>query len=137
MSVHDLSTLNAVLNFTAAVLIGAGYYFIRKKDIQSHKRCMLGALVVSAVFLISYVIYHASVGSVPFGGSGWIRPVYFIILFTHVVLAVVVLPMVLRTAFLGMRNRFPSHVRIARWTFPIWMYVSVTGVVVYLMLYRL
>jgi putative membrane protein len=137
MSVHDLSTLNAFLNFTAAVLIGAGYYFIRKKDIQSHKRCMLAALVVSAVFLISYVIYHANVGSVPFGGSGWIRPVYFVILFTHVVLAVVILPMVLRTAFLGMQNRFASHVRIAKWTFPIWMYVSVTGVVVYLLLYRL
>ena len=137
MSVNDLSTVNAILNFTAAVLIAAGYYFIRRKDIQSHKFCMMAALVVSAVFLASYLIYHANVGSVPFGGQGWIRPVYFVILITHIVLAVVVLPMVLRTVFLGLRGRLQEHVRIARWTFPIWMYVSVTGVVVYLMLYQM
>ena|SRR5690349_21440727 len=137
MSITDLSTLNAFLNFTAAVLIGAGLYFIKRKDIRSHKFCMLSALVVSGLFLISYVIYHANVGSVPFQKQGWVRPVYFFILITHVTLAVVVLPMVLRTAFLGMRNRFREHVRIARWTFPIWMYVSITGVIVYLMLYEM
>lgn len=137
MSVSDLPTLNAILNFTAAVLIGAGFYFIKRKNIQSHKRCMVAALVVSAMFLTSYVIYHANVGSVPFRRQGWIRPVYFLILITHVVLAVAVLPMVLRTAFLGLRSRFPQHVRIAKWTFPIWMYVSITGVVVYLMLYEM
>ena len=137
MSVSDLSTVNAVLNFIAAVLIGAGYYFIRRKNVRSHKLCMVAALGVSAVFLASYLFYHANVGSVPFGGQGWIRPLYFVILITHVVLAAVVLPMVLRTAFLGLRGRFPNHVRIARWTFPVWMYVSITGVVVYLMLYKM
>ena len=137
MDISDLSTLNAVLNFTAAILIGAGLYFIKRKDIQSHKRCMISALVVSALFLASYLTYHANVGSVPFQKQGWIRPVYFFILITHVVLAAVVLPMVLRTAFLGFQNRFIQHVRIAKWTFPIWMYVSITGVVVYLLLYEM
>lgn len=137
MTVSDLPTLNAVLNFTAAVLIATGYFFIRRKNIQSHRICMIAALVVSAMFLTSYLIYHYYVGSVPFGGQGWIRPVYFFILVTHIVLAVVVLPLVLRTTYLGLRGRFQNHVRIARWTFPIWMYVSVTGVVVYLMLYEM
>ena len=136
-SVSELPTLNAILNFTACVLIAAGFYFIRRKDVQSHKVCMLAALVVSAMFLTSYLVYHASVGSVPFGRQGWIRPVYFSILITHIILAIVVLPMVLRTAFLGLQGRFPNHVRIAKWTFPIWMYVPVTGVVVYLTLYEM
>ena len=137
MTVSDLPTLNAVLNFTAAILIATGYFFIRRKNIQLHKICMIAALVVSAMFLTSYLIYHYYVGSVPFGGQGWIRQVYFLILITHIALAVVVLPLVLRTAYLGLRGRFQNHVRIARWTFPIWMYVSVTGVVVYLMLYEM
>jgi len=137
MSISALPTLNAFLNFTAAVLLGAGLYFIKRKDIQSHKVCMMAALVVSALFLTSYLIYHANVGSVPFGQQGWIRPVYFFILTTHIILAVKVLPLVLLTAFLGLRFRFPQHVPIAKWTFPIWMYVSVTGVVVYLLLYEM
>jgi putative membrane protein len=137
MSVNDLSTLNAVLNFTAAVLIGAGFYFIKQKNIRLHKFCMIAALIVSAVFLVSYLTYHAFVGSVPFAGQGWIRPLYFFILLTHIVLAAVVLPMVLRTAFLGLKGRYDKHIRIAKWTFPIWMYVSVTGVLVYLMLYEM
>lgn len=137
LSVADLPTLNAILNAISAVLITVGVYFIRKRRIEAHKRCMIAALVVSTAFLTSYVIYHYHAGSVSFQGQGWIRPVYFLILLTHVILAIVILPMVLRTAYLGLSNRFDKHVRIARWTFPIWLYVSVTGVLVYLMLYQM
>ena len=98
---------------------------------------MIAALFVSAAFLTSYLIYHYHAGSVPFEGQGWLRPVYFFILVTHIVLAIVILPLVLRTAYLGLNARFPKHVAIARWTFPLWMYVSVTGVIVYLMLYQM
>jgi uncharacterized membrane protein YozB (DUF420 family) len=124
------------LNFTAAILIGTGFYFIKQKNIRAHKVCMIAALGVSALFLTSYLIYHYHVGSVRFTKQGWIRGVYFPLLISHTVLAATVLPMVLRTAFLAFKGRFPNHVRIARWTFPIWMYVSITGVVVYLMLYH-
>jgi uncharacterized membrane protein YozB (DUF420 family) len=137
IAVTDLATVNAGLNATAAVLIGAGFYFIKQKNIAAHKACMIAAMIVSAAFLTSYLIYHYNVGSVRFTKQGWIRNVYFPLLLTHTVLAVVVLPMVLRTFFLGWKSRFSSHVRIAKWTFPVWMYVSVTGVIVYLMLYRL
>jgi len=137
IGIADLATVNAGLNATAAVLIGTGFYFIKQKRIQAHKACMIGAMVVSALFLASYLIYHYNVGSVRFTKQGWIRNVYFPLLLTHTVLAVVVLPMVLRTLFLALKGKWGNHVRIARWTFPVWMYVSVTGVLVYLMLYRL
>ena len=137
MSVADLPTLNAFLNFTSAALLAFGFYFIKKRRIEAHKRCMVAALCVSGAFLTSYLIYHYNVGSVPFSKQGWIRVVYFFILITHVVLAIVILPMVLRTAYFGLSSRFDKHVRIARKTFPLWMYVSVTGVVVYLMLYQM
>ena len=134
--VADLPTVNAALNLTAAILIGTGIYFIKQKNIRAHKVCMIIALAVSALFLTSYLIYHYNVGSVRFTKQGWIRGVYFPLLISHTVLAAVVLPLVLRTAFLALKGRFVSHVRIARWTFPTWMYVSITGVVVYLMLYH-
>jgi putative membrane protein len=137
MSVSDLPTLNAILNLTSAILIAAGGYFIYKRRIEAHKKCMIAALFVSMAFLTSYLIYHYYAGSVPYTGQGWMRPVYFVILITHIILAIAIVPMVLRTVFLGLRSRFDSHVAIARWTFPIWMYVSVTGVIVYVMLYRL
>lgn len=137
MSIRDLPTLNAILNFTAAVLLSFGWYFIRVRRTQAHKRCMIAALFVSAAFLTSYLIYHYNAGSVPFAGQGWLRPVYFFILITHIVLAIVILPMVLRTAYLGLSARYDKHVPLARWTLPLWMYVSVTGVIVYLMLYQL
>jgi putative membrane protein len=137
LSISDLPTLNAILNFTSAVLLSFGFYFIKTRRIEAHKRCMILALLVSAAFLTSYVIYHYHAGSVPFGGQGWLRPVYFFILITHIILAIVILPMVLRTAYLGLTARFDKHVPIARKTFPLWMYVSVTGVIVYLMLYHL
>jgi len=136
IGVADLATVNAGLNATAAVLVGTGFYFIKRKNIHAHKVCMISAMVVSALFLASYLTYHYNVGSVPFTKQGWIRNVYFPLLLTHTVLAAVVLPMVLRTAFLAFKNRFRDHMRIARWTFPIWVYVSVTGVVVYVMLYH-
>jgi uncharacterized membrane protein YozB (DUF420 family) len=137
IAVADLPALNAILNTISAVLLACGYAFIRRRRIAAHRACMVGALVVSAVFLTSYLIYHYHVGSVRFTGEGWIRPVYFFILITHILLAAAIVPLVLRTVYLAARSRFESHAAIARWTFPLWMYVSVTGVLVYLMLYHL
>ena len=136
IGISDLATVNAGLNATGAILIGTGFYFIKKKNIPAHRACMVAAMVVSALFLTSYLIYHYNVGSVKFTKQGWIRNVYFPLLLTHTVLAAAVLPMVLRTVFLAVKGRFANHVRIARWTFPVWMYVSVTGVIVYLLLYH-
>lgn len=136
IAITDLATVNAGLNATAAVLIGTGFYFIRHKNIRAHKVCMVSAVVVSSLFLISYLFYHYHVGSVRFTKQGWIRDVYFPLLLTHTILAAVVVPMILRSLFLAAKGRFANHVRIAKWTFPVWMYVSVTGVVVYLLLYH-
>ena len=137
MDFTDLPALNAALNSTSAVLVGFGIYFIRARNIAAHRACMFAAVGVSALFLVSYLVYHYQVGSVRFEREGWIRTLYLSILLTHTVLAAVILPMVLRTVYLAVRGRLDKHRRIARWTFPIWIYVSVTGVVVYLMLYRL
>ena len=135
--VADLPTLNAALNLTAAVLMSAGYLFIRRRRIQVHWAFMLSACVASACFLTSYVIYHANVGSHPFKGRGLIRPVYFAILVSHVVLAAAIVPLVLMTLARALRRRFDLHARIARRTLPLWLYVSVTGVVIYLLLYHM
>jgi uncharacterized membrane protein YozB (DUF420 family) len=137
VTLADLPTLNATLNALSAVFITAGYLLIRNGHRTLHKRCMLAALTTSAAFLISYVIYHANVGSRPFPGTGFVRVIYFVVLITHVILAAVILPLVLSTTIRGLRGQFDRHVRIARWTLPLWLYVSVTGVVVYLMLYRM
>jgi len=137
LSLADLPALNATLNATSAVFLTAGYLFIRQGRQTAHKRCMLSALTASAVFLTSYVIYHANTGSRPFSGVGTVRYVYFTILITHVVLAAAILPLALVTATRGLRAQYDRHVRIARWTLPIWLYVSVTGVVIYLMLYQM
>ncbi len=137
MTVHDLPTLNASLNATSAVLLATGYYFIRTGQRARHKACMIAALVVSALFLTSYVIYHWQVGSVPYAGTGPLRTVYLTILFTHVVLAIVIVPMVLMTVSRALASKFDRHRRIARWTLPLWFYVSVTGVIVYVMLYKM
>lgn len=136
MSVSDLPALNATLNLIAAVLLVTGYALIRRGYVQYHRRVMLAAFTTSALFLVSYVIYHANAGSRPFEGQGPIRVVYFTILITHVILAAAIVPLALITLNYGLRARFDSHVRIARWTLPIWLYVSVTGVLVYWMLYR-
>ena len=137
MAITDLPALNAALNALSAVFITAGYLLIRRGDRINHQRAMLGALGTSALFLVSYVIYHWNVGSKPFPGQGPIRTVYLLILFTHIPLAAVIVPMALVTARRGLLGRFDRHVRLARWTLPIWMYVSVTGVVIYVMLYQL
>ena len=132
-----LPSLNALLNATSAVLLVAGYRSIRRRRIRTHRACMASAFVVSILFLLSYLTYHYHVGSVRFGGQGWVRPVYFTILISHTVLAALVPFLALLTLFRALREQFPKHRRIARWTLPIWLYVSVTGVVIYLMLYHL
>lgn len=137
MNVSDLPALNASLNGLSAVFLTAGYRYIRKKNMPAHRVCMLAAFTVSTLFLISYVIYHAQVGSVRFQHQGWIRAVYFAILITHVALAAVILPLAIVTLSRALREKFDRHRRVARWTLPLWLYVSVTGVVVYVMLYHL
>jgi uncharacterized membrane protein YozB (DUF420 family) len=133
----QLPALNATLNAISATFLTIGYVFIRRGDMRRHRACMIAALVSSALFLTSYLVYHAEVGSVPFQGQGTIRIVYFVIQFTHNVLAAAILPLALITVTRAFRGRFDRHRRIARWTLPIWMYVSVTGVLIYLMVYRL
>jgi uncharacterized membrane protein YozB (DUF420 family) len=137
VTVRDLPTLNAALNATSAILLFAGYVLIRRGRQEAHRRAMLAAVTCSALFLVSYLTYHAQVGSVRFQGQGWIRTVYFTILLTHTVLAAAIVPLVLVTLVRGLQGRFDRHRRIARVTFPLWAYVSVTGVVIYVMLYRL
>lgn len=132
-----LPTLNALLNGTSALLLLAGYYRIRRGNREGHRRFMIAGLIVSSLFLVSYLTYHAHAGSVRFHGQGWIRPVYFAILLSHTLLAAVIVPLVLITLVRALRDDFGRHRAIARWTFPIWLYVSVTGVIVYLMLYHL
>ena len=132
-----LPSVNAGLNSVSAILLLCGYLFIRRQQIVAHRTCMLSACVTSALFLISYLIYHYFVGSVPFKGVGWIRTVYFSILISHVILAAAIVPLALMTLVRALRGNFERHKRIARWTLPIWLYVSVTGVIVYWMLYRL
>lgn len=137
MSVTDLPAVNASLNTISTVLLITGWVFIRRGERQKHKACMIAALVTSSLFLTSYVIYHAQVGSVPFRGTGWIRTVYFSVLIPHVILAAAVVPPILITVSRGLSAKYDKHRRIARWTLPIWLYVSVTGVIVYLMLYQM
>jgi len=137
ITIAQLPAVNAALNSLSAVFLCTGYICIRAKNRAAHRACMLGAFASSILFLTTYLIYHFQVGSVPFKGQGWIRPVYFTILLTHTFLAVTVVPLALITLRRALRERFDAHRRIARWTFPIWLYVSVTGVVIYLMLYGL
>ena len=138
MQLADLPALNASLNALSAIFLVSGYVLIRRGNRTLHKRCMLAALVASSLFLTSYVIYHANVGSKPFEGQGaTLRATYFTILISHVLLAMTILPLALTTTARGLWSQFDRHVRVARWTLPVWLYVSVTGVVVYWMLYRL
>lgn len=134
--IHVWPMLNASLNATSAVLLIAGFRAIRRQQIATHKACMLAACTVSTAFLISYLLYHLQVGSVHFAGQGWLRPVYFTILISHTVLAVVIVPLVVRTVWLALRDRFEAHRRLARVTLPLWLYVCMTGVIVYGMLYH-
>ena len=136
MTIHDLPAINASLNALSTVFLVCGYTLIRARRVAPHRACMLAALTTSALFLVCYILYHAQVGSVRFTRQGLVRPVYFAVLLTHVTLAATVLPLALITAARGLAGRYPQHVRIARWTFPIWLYVSVTGVLVYVLLYQ-
>ena len=137
MSISDLPAVNASLNGLSALLLAAGYACIRSGRRDAHRNCMIAALVSSTSFLSSYLVYHFHVGSVPFPGRGPIRAVYFTILITHTILAVVIVPLVAVTVTRALRERFDAHRRIARITLPLWAYVSVTGVIIYWMLYRL
>ena len=137
MQIEDLPALNAALNGLASIFLITAYVLIRNGRRDLHKRFMLAALGTSALFLASYVVYHANVGSRPFPGQGVIRVVYFAILIPHVLLAATILPLALVTTARGLRSQFDHHVRIARWTLPLWLFVSVTGVVIYLMLYQM
>lgn len=129
--------LNASLNGASAVFLGVGYIMIRRKRIFAHKVCMLAAVACSAVFLVSYVVYHLNAGIIRFAGQGLIRPVYFTMLTSHTILAATIVPLVIITLTRALRGNFAAHKRIARWTFPIWAYVSVTGVLIYILLYHL
>jgi uncharacterized membrane protein YozB (DUF420 family) len=132
-----LPTVNASLNAVGTVFLVSGYVMIRRRRIDAHRACMIGALIASALFLTSYLVYHYHAGSTPFPGTGWVRPLYFFILITHIVLAAVVPPLALVTVWRALKGRFEAHARLARWTLPIWLYVSVTGVIVYWMLYQM
>ncbi len=129
--------LNASLNGASAVLITSGRLLIRRQRVRLHRACMIAAVSSSTLFLVSYLYYHVHVGSVHFPGQGWVRPLYFTILFSHTFLAAIVVPMVVLSLSYGLREKFDRHRRIARWTFPVWLYVSITGVVVYVMLYQI
>jgi uncharacterized membrane protein YozB (DUF420 family) len=136
LTVHDLPAINATLNAISGLLLAAGYVLIRQRRRRQHRACMVAAFAASSLFLVSYLTYHAQVGSVPFTRQGFVRPVYFTILLTHIALAATVLPLAIVTLTRGLRERFDAHRKVARWTFPIWMYVSVTGVLVYVLLYQ-
>ncbi|MFQ5946620.1 MAG: DUF420 domain-containing protein [Anaerolineae bacterium] len=136
-NVSALPVVNAFLNGTTAALLTTGYFFIRQRKVTAHKTCMLTAFGVSILFLVSYVTYHYQAGSKPFEGQGWIRGIYFAVLISHLVLAALIVPFALTTIYRAWRGQFARHMRIARWTLPLWLYVSVTGVIVYWMLYHL
>ena len=136
MTVHSLPAVNATLNAISTALLVAGYVLIRSRQITMHRRCMIAACVTSTLFLVCYVTYHLQVGSVRFTRQGFVRPLYFTILITHVTLAALVLPLAIVTLSRGLKMRVERHRAIARWTLPIWLYVSATGVLVYVLLYQ-
>ena len=136
MNLSDLPALNACLNGLSAILLTAGYLFIKRKNERAHRNCMVAALVTSSLFLTSYLYYHFHAGRTVFP-ENWFKPIYLIILLTHTILAVVIVPLIIAAVVQAIRRRFESHKRITRWTWPMWMYVSVTGVVIYLLLYQI
>jgi len=143
MSIHDLPAVNASLNGLSAIFLTSGFIFIRRGNKIAHRNCMISAFCTSVVFLVCYVIYHSyryyalHVGPTRFEHPQWFRPIYLTILLTHTVLAIVIVPMILITLSRALREKFDRHKKIARWTWPLWMYVSITGVVVYLLLYQI
>jgi putative membrane protein len=135
--IHYLPSVDATLNAASAVFLTLGFFFIRQRNIRAHKACMLSAFTTSMIFLVCYLTYHYFHGTTHFRGQGVVRSFYFALLGSHTLLAAVIVPLALTTLYRALRHRFPQHKRIARWTLPVWLYVSVTGVVVYLMLYHL
>lgn len=136
ITVHDLPAVNATLNAISGILLLIGYALIRARKIELHRKFMIAAFTASSLFLVCYVVYHAQVGSVRFTRQGIVRPIYFTILITHVTLAAIVLPLAIVTLSRGLAAKYQVHRKIARWTFPLWLYVSVTGVLVYVLLYQ-
>ena len=136
MTIDDLPAVNASLNAVSGILLLVGFALIRTRRIAQHRKVMLAAFATSSLFLVCYVVYHAQVGSVRFTRQGFVRPLYYTILVTHVTLAAAVPPLAIVTLTRGLKGRYPQHRRLARWTFPIWLYVSVTGVLVYVLLYQ-
>ncbi len=137
METVHLPSVNAALNGTSALFLLCGFLFIRRKNVPAHRFCMAGAFVSSTLFLFFYLLHHYQAGATRFQGTGWTRPLYFSILLSHTVLAVAILPMILVTFGRALRGRFDLHARLARWTWPLWMYVSATGILIYFMLYHL
>ena len=137
MNVQYLPSLNASLNFISMILLISGYLLIKRGSRQLHKRVMLSALVISAVFLISYLIYHSKIGSVPYPYQDGTRIIYYTILIPHIILAAVMVPGILASVWFALSGRFDKHKRLVRWVWPVWMYVSISGVVIYIMLYRI
>jgi putative membrane protein len=137
MSIRFLPTLNAMLNATSGILIVVGFIMIRRRNVAAHRACMIGAVATSIIFLISYLIYHYHAGATRFAGTGLSRPFYFFVLTTHTVLAATIVPFVVVTLRRALKGEFARHLKVARWTFPMWVYVSVTGVIVYFMLYHI
>jgi len=136
MNVHDLPAINATLNGLSALLLGTGFVFIKRKNMPAHRACMIAAFSTSVLFLICYLTYHALGGFTKFQNPAWFRPWYLVLLATHTVLAAAIVPLILMTLSRALKQRFDLHKKIARWTWPLWMYVSVTGVAVYLILYQ-
>ncbi|MGI8922549.1 MAG: DUF420 domain-containing protein [Fimbriimonadales bacterium] len=136
IALENLPSINAALNTLSASLLASGFYFIKRKNIPAHRACMLGAVASSIIFLIGYLTYHFNVGTTRFQGEGVVRPMYFTLLLTHTILAVAIVPLVITTLYRALGSRFEAHKRIARWTLPLWLYVSATGVLVYFMLYH-
>ena len=137
MTLSDLPAINATLNGISACLLVAGFLFIRRQQRIAHRNCMISAVITSTLFLACYIYYHAHAGRTVFKDPAWFRPIYLVLLFTHTVLAVAIVPLVLVTLIRALHERFDQHKRIARWTLPIWLYVSVTGVLIYFLLYRI
>lgn len=137
MAISNLPALNAFFNLLATICLVTGYYFIKKKDEQRHKACMISALVFSSIFLAGYLIYHINFGSTKFPELGWVKTLYLVILVPHIILAALMVPMIVMTFFYAFQNKREKHKKIAKITFPIWLYVSVTGVIIYIMLYHL
>jgi putative membrane protein len=132
--VFFLPKLNAIINGTCTLLLLTSLYYIKRRDIQTHKKLNIATFILSALFLVSYIIYHSTGNEAKFGGQGLIRPIYFFILITHIILAAVVLPLVLFSFYRGMKMQVEKHKKLVRWSFPIWLYVTITGVIVYLMM---